>query len=113
MFRLRGGNETFRRKNIRSKARDFEGLLLSGTMFISFKCTIAENIYLFIISECHLRIFFYYRIISLTSSLKWGGFIECEVIVVPSRLRELIVSTPVNDTCDCSHDTDSQVTPFQ
>lgn len=41
---------------------------LNETVFISFKCTTAENIYLFIISRCHLRTFFYYRIISLTSS---------------------------------------------
>lgn len=31
---------------------------MNKTLFISFKCTSAENIYLFIISECHLRIFF-------------------------------------------------------
>lgn len=44
-------------EEIYEQARDSEGLLLIETVFIPFKCTTAENIYLFIISECHLRFF--------------------------------------------------------
>lgn len=64
-----------------TKVSDARHVIVKGcesalVLFISFKCTLADNIYLFIISERHLRIFFYYRIISLTSSLEWGELNE-------------------------------------
>lgn len=53
--------------------------------------------------------FFFYRIISLTSNFKWGGFIESEVIVVQVKPKEQgsqqHIVAEANDTCDCSHDT--------
>lgn len=60
----------------------------SHSLFISFKCTVAENIYLFIISECHLRIIF--SIIELSHSLliSSGVVNGSEVIVIQRKPRE-------------------------
>lgn len=83
--------------------------LLNETVFISFKCTTAENIYLFIISRLSFTHFF--SIIELSHPSSSPGLISSGVeLRIVRRRQQKAYCSPANDTCDCSHDTnDSSV----